>query len=70
MKKVAFEDLVPGKEYYVKCGIWSGNCCFVGAVPYGSRFKYRFTYGPANNWINQYGLFAFKSNLTVYEKEK
>lgn len=68
MKKVAFEDLVIGKEYYTECGIWKGVASYVGSFQVGKRIKYRFTYGPYDNWSNQFGLFCTKSNIKVYEK--
>ena len=69
MKKVKFESLVPGSEYYVECGIWSGFVIFVGAFPDGKRIKFRFTFGNIENWRNQFNIFSTKSNLKVMEKE-
>lgn len=68
MKKVAFEDLVVGKEYYTVCGIWRGITTYVGCVKVGNKIKYRFTYGPRNNCFNQFGHFCTKSEIKVYEK--
>ena len=68
MKKVAFEDLVIGKEYFTVCGIWRGITTYVGSEVVGKRIKYRFTYGQADNWKNQFGHFSTKSNIKVYEK--
>lgn len=52
MKRVAVENLVVGKQYYVMCGIWRGVVSFVGAFQVGKRIKYRFTYGSVDNWKN------------------
>lgn len=70
MIKVAFKDLVIGKEYYTECGIWKGVTTYVGAFQVGKRIKYRFTYGSADNWENQFGHFSTKSNIKVYEVDK
>ncbi len=70
MKKVAFDDLVVGKEYYTECGIWKGLTTYVGAFQVGKRMKYQFTYGPADNWQNQFGHFSTKSNIKVFEKNE
>lgn len=70
MIKVSFKDLVIGKEYYTECGIWKGVTTYVGAFQVGKRIKYRFTYGPADNWLNQFGHFSTKSNIKVYEVDK
>ena len=67
MKKVAFDNLVIGKEYYTECGIWRGVTTFVGSVQAGKRIKYRFTYGSVDNWENQFGHCCNKSNIKVYE---
>lgn len=67
MKKVKFDDLVVGNDYIVECGIWLGRVSFVGKENVGKRTKYRFTYGDADNWRNQFGHFETKSNIRVYE---
>lgn len=65
--RVSFDDLVVGKEYYTECGIWQGRTSYVGAFEVGKRIKYRFTYGKADNWENQFGHFCTKSNIKVFE---
>lgn len=67
MKRVDFCDLVPGKRYHTVCGIWRGTTTFVGSYPCGKRTKYRFTYGNAENWKNQFGHECLKSEIKVYE---
>lgn len=67
MKKASFDNLVVGKTYYTECGIWCANTTFVGSYKVGKRVKYRFTYGEANNWENQFGHFCLKSEIKVYE---
>lgn len=67
LKKVSFDNLVIGKQYYVKCGIWQGRVSFVGTYQSGKRIKYHFTYGPAENWENQFGHICSKSQIKVYE---
>ena len=67
MKKVNFEDLEVGKEYFTVCGIWQGKTTYVGSFQVGKRIKYRFTYGPADNWNNQFGHFETKNGIKVYE---
>lgn len=67
LRKVNFEDLIPGKKYFTKCGIWEAATIFVGAFKVGKRIKYRFTYGPADNWENQFCHFETKSGIKVYE---
>lgn len=69
MKKVDFNELVVGKQYYTECGIWKGRTTFVGAYQVGKRVKYRFTYGTVDNWENQFGHFETKSNIKVFELE-
>lgn len=69
MKKVAFEDLEVGKQYFTKCGIWQGTTTYVGLEVVGKRTYYRFTYGKVDNWKKQFGHFCTKSNIKVYEKE-
>ena len=32
MKKVPFENLVIGNQYYTECGIWKGVTTYVGTV--------------------------------------
>lgn len=67
MKKVSFDNLVVGNKYYTQCGIWEGNTTFVGSYKVGKRTKYRFTYGEADNWQNQFGHFCLKSEIKVFE---
>ena len=67
MKKVSFDNLVIGERYYTECGIWQGYTTFVGSFKVGKRIKYRFTYGPADNWQNQFGHFCLKSEIRVYQ---
>lgn len=69
MKKVPFENLVIGNQYYTECGIWKGITTYVGSQLIGKRTKYRFTYGSVDNWKNQFGHFETKSGIKVYEKE-
>lgn len=69
MKKVSFDNLEVGKKYFTVCGIWQGTTTYVGCEKVGKRIKYRFTYGKADNWKNQFGHFCTKSNIKVYEKE-
>ena len=69
MKKVFFDDLIPGKEYYTECGIWKGFTTYVGSYLVGKRVKYRFTFGPADNWENQFGHFCTKSQIKVFVME-
>lgn len=69
MKRVSVDNLVVGKEYYTECGIWCGTTTYVGSFNVGKRIKYRFTYGSADKWQNQFGHFATKSQIKVYEKE-
>lgn len=68
MKRVDFSELVPGKSYHTICGIWDGVTTFVGAYSHGKRTKYRFTYGHADNWQNQFGHYCLKSEIKVYEE--
>lgn len=67
MKRIQFENLIQGKEYFVICGIWQGQASYVGTVKVGKRIKYRLTYGPADNWKNQFGHLQPKSGIKVYE---
>lgn len=67
MKKVPFDQLVVGNSYYTECGIWNGRTTFVGTLKVGKRIKYRFTYGSVDNWQNQFGHCALKSEINVYE---
>lgn len=67
MKKVPFDQLVIGKQYYTECGIWKGRTSFVGTLQVGKRIKYLFTYGSSDNWNNQFGHCALKSEIKVYE---
>lgn len=67
MKKVPFDQLVVGKQYYTECGIWKGRTTYVGTLQVGKRIKYQFTYGPVDNWQNQFGHRALKSEIKVYE---
>jgi hypothetical protein len=69
IKRVPFENLVIGKTYYTECGCWQGFTTYVGAFQVGKRIKYRFTYGSADNWRNQFGHFETKSGIRVYEEE-
>lgn len=66
-KRVNVDDLVVGRLYYTECGIWRGLTTFVGSFRVGKRIMYRFTYGEAENWENQFGLFSAKSNIKVFE---
>lgn len=47
-----FDNLVPGREYFVVCGIWQSYVSFVSSFQYGRITRYRFTFGPADNWQN------------------
>lgn len=67
MKKVPFDRLEVGKEYYTECGIWKGRTVFVGTLQVGKRIKYQFTYGSVDNWKNQFGHCALKSEIKVYD---
>ncbi len=67
MKKVPFDQLVVGKKYYTVCGIWTGCTTFVGTFLHGKRTRYYFTYGSVDNWKNQFGHCALKSEIKVYE---
>lgn len=66
--RVKIEDLEIGKEYYVECGIWQTLATFVCFETKGNRTYLRFTIGELENWKNQFGLHATKSNFKVYEK--
>ena len=69
MKKVPFDNLVIGNQYYTECGIWKGVTTYVGTETIGKRTKYRFTYGSVDNWKKQFGHLETKSGIKVFEKE-
>lgn len=66
LKRINIDDCVVGNEYYVQIGIWQGNVSFVGSYLKGRRKFYRFTFGPADNWVNQFNFKGPKSKYKVF----
>ena len=70
MKRVKFEELVIGREYFVKCGIWQSVVTYVGMIPRGGSNVAcpLFTFGPSiEEWQNNINIHSAKSNIKVYE---
>lgn len=67
-KRIKFEDLVIGKEYFVECGIWQANVIYCGLKKQGKRMLPYFTFGKCvEDWKNNFGIHSAKSNLKIYE---
>lgn len=72
LKRVSVDSLVIGKKYVVeiKGSFWNTNSplTYIG-TPFKNKREHYFSYGTLNDWKNNFGVCACKSNLKVYEKE-
>ncbi len=68
MKRVKFDDVVIGKEYFVKCGVWQARVLYVGMILRGNVPCPLFTFGCCiDDWKNNFNIHSAKSNIKVYE---
>ena len=70
MKRVKFEELEIGREYFVKCGIWQSVVTYVGMISRGRSNVAcpLFTFGPSiDEWQDNINIHSAKSNIKVYE---
>lgn len=59
-------SLTIGYKYFVVSGIWSANLIYCGHVH--NKRMFTFTFGKtADEWINNFNICDYKSNIEVYE---
>lgn len=66
LKRINIDNCVVGNKYFVQIGTWEADVSFVGSFYTGRRKFYRFTFGSADNWVNQFNFVGTKSKFKVF----